>query len=192
MLHRPIKKWELGYFPSNFHLKCSSQFVVIHLYFLFDLCLSLPLERDRDPDTDSRDPSLEQSQEVKESTGKAQVLHWGILENLRLASVLGLGLYSRCPSMSGASLLHVSSGSLPCEDLSPASGWHSEGQHFSHLGHNGIVVHAGHGSHLIAFGIKSHEFQFLQIFQDDDIIKAFFKPCGPGRWAAPCELAEWM
>jgi len=36
----------------------------------------------------------------------------------------------------------------------------------------------GHVSHLLVFGVKSHEFQFLQIFQDDDITEAVSYPVG--------------
>lgn len=123
---------------------------------------------DGDPHRDSRNPA---------STGRTQVLPSGIPRNWRLAPAL----------MPSVPVQICSSGFFPCEP-GQAVGLHlplldgiARGQHLCRLGHRGVIVHAGHSYHLVAFGVKSHKLQLLQITLDDDMGKALSVPCGAGR-----------
>lgn len=142
--------------------------------------------RDRDLNRNSRGLSLLKGQaaEGKHMKG-SQVLFWEILENWRLALVPSTWLLSPLPQYACPSLWSMSSRSFPSEPghaslyllLLGGTDW---GQHLSHFGHQGIVVHNSCVNHLI-FGVKIHELRLLHIPLNNDVVKPFSVHCGPSR-----------
>lgn len=123
-----------------------------------------------DPHKDSRDPSLEWGQAAEGKHWKDSGSALGDPEKLEIGSC-PVAPYA-CPDMQP-----VSSGFFPCEP-GHAVGLHlplldgvAWGQHLCHLGHHGIIVHAGHSYPLVAFAVKSHKLQLLQISLDNDMVE---------------------
>lgn len=149
---------------------------------LLSVCLFHCNGRDRDPDRNSRDLSLEGSVPAPGYPGKLEV--------------------GTCPQVcqySYSNLLNVSSGPFPFEPghvaslCLPVLDGTTGGQHLSYLRHGGIIVHTGHSDHLTTFDAKS---QALQLFQVplDDIVAVFSIPCALGRQAVtPMSLeSRWV
>lgn len=136
-------------------------------------------------------PLCRGARQLKASTGRAQVLPWGILGKWRLTPGSWPWPTSLVPQHACPSPLHVSSGSFPHEPERVASLYlllldgTARGQHLSHLRYYGIIVHAGYGDHLITFGVKSHELQLLQMPLDEDVSEVFCIPCGLDKRAVP-------
>ena len=103
------------------------------------------------------------ARQSKVSTGKSHVLPWGILENSRLVpapQAWPLFLVSQHACLKSAAWsLRISSLWAPVislyflllDNIAKAS-------ISANLGHDGIVVHTGYGSHLVASGIKAMNF----------------------------------